>query len=81
MTSTDARAAFPAGERPQVLVVTKQSVIDPKRSVSYELVDQPPSKNSSRWERVAGVICQGKRWQFKEYPFKVCRQDHVITLS
>lgn len=71
MTSADARCGMTGGEKPSVVLLSRPSAIDPARKITYELVDQPPSKASCRWERVAAVICQGKRWQFKEYPFKV----------
>lgn len=81
MTASCARSKLekPGEKLPQVLLVSRPSVADPNRKVEYELVDQPPSKGSSRWERVVGVICQGKKWQFKEYPFKVCLRNFQCT--
>lgn len=78
MTSADARSTLPGGEKPSVVLVSRPSVVEAARKITYEVVDQPPSKSSSRWERVAAVICQGKRWQFKEYPFKV--KTSVLSL-
>jgi hypothetical protein len=38
--------------------------------VEYHVTDKEPTKKED-WARVVGVICLGKAWQFKKWPFKV----------
>jgi parafibromin len=72
MSSTDARASAGGLAKPvQPMIITRPSKVDPKRPVKFEIVDKAPSMNSERWERVVAVICQGKKWQFRGYPFRV----------
>ena len=70
MTTADARAAGVTASNP--VIIAKPNSADPKRPVQYELVDQAPSKHSERWQRVVAVVCLGKKWQFSEFPYKVC---------
>eukprot|EP00892_Ulva_mutabilis_P009876 jgi/Ulvmu1/7260/UM035_0047.1 len=80
MTTAEARAGIAGGDKPSIVLVSRKQPTDPARTITYELVDQPPSKSSPRWERVAAVICQGKRWQFKEYPFKGAESGDLVEL-
>lgn len=73
LTTTDARAALDGAAKPtQPVVISRPSALDPRRQVRYEVVDKAPSTGSERWERVVAVVCLGKKWQFRGYPFKVC---------
>ncbi len=45
--------------------------------------DKEPTSRSD-WERVVAVVCSGKAWQFKKWPFKVgaaAGQRRGITTS
>ena len=37
------------------------------RPIKYEITDRLPA-DKSRWQRVVALFCQGKAWQFKQYP-------------
>ena len=37
------------------------------RAIKYEITDRLPA-DRSRWQRVVALFCQGKAWQFKQYP-------------
>lgn len=64
-------AAVKAGEKkPDFVHVKRKCGSD--RAVTFEVIDQEPRKGSIRWERVVAVICSGKMWQFKKYPFQAC---------
>jgi hypothetical protein len=63
--------AFKAGQqKPPLVHVKRKSGSD--RTIVFEVIDQEPRKGSTRWERVVAVICSGKLWQFKKYPFQAC---------
>ncbi|KAF5837552.1 RNA pol II accessory factor, Cdc73 family-domain-containing protein [Dunaliella salina] len=49
----------------------------PGQSATYELTDRPPPKNSKDWERVAAVIVQGAKWQFKDWIFKGAKEGDL----
>ena len=68
-----ARATQGGAPPAQPVTVARSSAADPKRQVKFEIVDQAPSMKSERWERVVAVVCSGKIWQFKEWPFSVRR--------
>ena len=82
LSTTDARAALDGAAKPvQPVVIARPSAADPRRQVRYEVVDKAPSTGSERWERVVAVVCLGKKWQFRGYPFKVRGFSALFFLS
>uniref|UniRef100_A0A7S3R426 Cell division control protein 73 C-terminal domain-containing protein n=1 Tax=Dunaliella tertiolecta TaxID=3047 RepID=A0A7S3R426_DUNTE len=64
-------AAQARGVQKQTTDFFKRTALKPPgQSATYELTDKPPPKNSKDWERVAAVIVQGAKWQFKDWIFK-----------
>lgn len=53
------------GERKQAAVTIAVDGVD------YVLTDKVPKK-PEEWRSVVAVVVNGKAWQFKDYPFKVC---------
>lgn len=45
------------------------------------MTDKPPAKDSPDWERVAAVVVQGAKWQFKDWPHKVRIAGGVVNSS
>lgn len=60
-------------KKPRAVRVTKQ--LASGKTLSFNVMDQPPDAKSTKWELVVAVICSGKQWQFKQgFPFEVCRR-------
>ncbi|GAX79100.1 hypothetical protein CEUSTIGMA_g6540.t1 [Chlamydomonas eustigma] len=58
-----------SGKAPMVLV--KRTVEKPAgKSAMYQIIDKAPEKGHDDWKRVVGVIVQGAKWQFKDWPHK-----------
>jgi RNA pol II accessory factor, Cdc73 family, C-terminal len=53
----------------------------PRKPIPYDVLAEPPKLSDvASWDRVVGVICLGKNWQFKNYPIKVRHVSHVTHL-
>ena len=42
-----------------------------QKPVLYHAMEGCPAKTDATWRRVVAVFVQGKKWQFKGWPFKV----------
>ena len=63
-----AEQAVAAGAHPPENGYLKLSRTIGNRKVFYHVTDKEP-KRPEDWERVVGVFCLGKPWQFKKFPF------------
>ncbi|KAK9838857.1 hypothetical protein WJX74_004666 [Apatococcus lobatus] len=53
-----------------------------QKPVLYHAMEGCPAKTDATWRRVVAVFVQGKKWQFKGWPFKGAEQgDLVDTFS
>lgn len=69
--------------RPQAGGQTKKDRLVVQRSmgreqpVAYEITDIEP-RHRQDWERVVAVLCSGKAWQFKKWPFRGASQGDLL---
>lgn len=42
-----------------------------QKPVLYHAMEGCPARTDATWRRVVAVFVQGKKWQFKGWPFKV----------
>lgn len=47
------------------------------KKVHYHVTDKEPKKPED-WERVVGVFCLGKPWQFKKFPFRGASSGDLV---
>ncbi|PSC73571.1 parafibromin-like isoform X2 [Micractinium conductrix] len=57
--------------------VTLHRSIGRKAPVKYCVTDKEPS-SKEEWDRVVAVVCLGKPWQFKKWPFKGAKTGDLV---
>jgi parafibromin len=48
-----------------------------KKPIKYHVTDKEPTSKQD-WDRVVGVFCLGKPWQFKKFPFKGASNGDLV---
>lgn len=48
-----------------------------KGPVKFYVTDKEPTSRSD-WDRVVAVVCSGKAWQFKKWPFKGAAEGNLV---
>ena len=74
------RAEAAAAKQGKPAQVAIRRTIGTQRPVKFELTDRLPS-DKERWSRVVALFCNGKAWQFKQYPNDLFKVRYSLVVS
>ncbi|KAG2436391.1 hypothetical protein HXX76_006698 [Chlamydomonas incerta] len=72
------QAIAASGGAPKATQITIRRTAHRQTPVEYMVTDKPPAKDSPDWDRVAAVIVQGAKWQFKDWPHKGAKDGDLV---